>query len=382
MLAFASNSLLCRIALRDTSIDAASFTSIRLASGALVLWILLRSRGRQPLAAGSWPMAAMLFAYAVCFSFAYRDLTAATGALLLFGAVQLTMTGYGLFSGERLGGLRLVGVLVAHRGPPLAPAARPLGTTGSCGGPHAGVRSRVGHLLAARPWRRRSHGGDRRQLHPRRALRRRPQPGRGDAGPARPDGPDLRRGLGRRDLGPGLCPVVRRAAGAIAPRRPPRYSFACRPLPRWGARCYSPSRSPRGCWSRRRRSWAASRSPSPSKNVKEGPEGNMFEVADRLKNVKVSASAAMTRKVRELRAAGREDRGPVLGRTRLPDAGARHRGGAQGGAGRRHQVSAAGRREAAEGSDPARSSSATTSSTMRSTRSWSPTAASRSCTTR
>ncbi len=116
MLAFASNSLLCRIALRDTSIDAASFTSIRLASGALILWILLRSRGRQPLAAGSWPMAAMLFAYAVCFSFAYRDLTAATGALLLFGAVQLTMTAYGLFSGERLGGLRLVGVLVAIAG--------------------------------------------------------------------------------------------------------------------------------------------------------------------------------------------------------------------------------------------------------------------------
>lgn len=116
MLAFAGNSLLCRVALRDTSIDAASFTSIRLASGALVLWVLLRSRGKQPLAAGSWPMAAMLFAYAVCFSFAYRDLTAATGALLLFGAVQLTMTGYGLFKGERLVGLRLVGVLVAIAG--------------------------------------------------------------------------------------------------------------------------------------------------------------------------------------------------------------------------------------------------------------------------
>lgn len=116
MLAFAGNSLLCRVALRDTSIDAATFTSIRLASGALVLWILLRSRGRRPLAAGSWPMAAMLFAYAVCFSFAYRDLTAATGALLLFGAVQLTMTGYGLFKGERLVGLRLVGVLVAITG--------------------------------------------------------------------------------------------------------------------------------------------------------------------------------------------------------------------------------------------------------------------------
>ena len=116
MLAFASNSLLCRVALRDTSIDAATFTSIRLASGALVLAILLRSRGQRPMAAGSWPMAAMLFAYAACFSFAYRDLTAATGALLLFGAVQLTMTAYGLFSGERLKGLRLVGVLIAIAG--------------------------------------------------------------------------------------------------------------------------------------------------------------------------------------------------------------------------------------------------------------------------
>ena len=116
MLAFASNSLLCRVALRDTSIDAATFTSIRLASGALVLAILLRSRGQRPMAAGSWPMAAMLFADAACFSFAYRDLTAATGALLLFGAVQLTMTAYGLFSGERLKGLRLVGVLIAIAG--------------------------------------------------------------------------------------------------------------------------------------------------------------------------------------------------------------------------------------------------------------------------
>ena len=116
MLAFASNSLLCRVALRDTTIDAATFTSIRLASGALLLAILLRARGRRPMAAGSWPMAAMLAAYAVCFSFAYRDLSAATGALLLFGAVQLTMTGYGLFSGERLRGLRLVGVLVAVAG--------------------------------------------------------------------------------------------------------------------------------------------------------------------------------------------------------------------------------------------------------------------------
>ena len=116
MLAFAANSLLCRVALRDTEIDAASFTSIRLASGALVLMLLLRTRGQRPTAAGSWPMAAMLFAYAVFFSFAYRDLTAATGALLLFGAVQLTMTAWGLVSGERLRGVRLAGVLAAIAG--------------------------------------------------------------------------------------------------------------------------------------------------------------------------------------------------------------------------------------------------------------------------
>ncbi|MDI1285123.1 MAG: DMT family transporter [Reyranella sp.] len=116
MLAFAGNSLLCRLALRDTGIDAASFTAIRLGSGALILAAILMSRGKRPTAGGSWPMAAMLFAYAVCFSFAYRDLTAATGALLLFGAVQLTMTGYGLWTGERIGGLRLVGLLLALGG--------------------------------------------------------------------------------------------------------------------------------------------------------------------------------------------------------------------------------------------------------------------------
>ncbi len=116
MLAFAGNSLLCRLALRDTGIDAASFTAIRLGSGALILAAILMSRGKRPTAGGSWPMAAMLFAYAVCFSFAYRYLTAATGALLLFGAVQLTMMGYGLWTGERIGGVRLAGLVLALGG--------------------------------------------------------------------------------------------------------------------------------------------------------------------------------------------------------------------------------------------------------------------------
>jgi drug/metabolite transporter (DMT)-like permease len=116
MLAFAGNSLLCRVALTETSIDAASFTSLRLASGALILLVILRLRGVGATAGGSWPMAAMLSAYAVFFSFAYRDLTAATGALLLFGGVQLTMMGYGLWAGERLRGAKLLGVVVAVAG--------------------------------------------------------------------------------------------------------------------------------------------------------------------------------------------------------------------------------------------------------------------------
>jgi len=116
MLAFAGNSLLCRIALRDTAIDAASFTTIRLASGALVLAAIMLARKSRPTAAGSWPMAAMLFAYAAFFSFAYRQLTAATGALLLFGAVQTSMLGYGLASGERLRPLQVAGLAAAVGG--------------------------------------------------------------------------------------------------------------------------------------------------------------------------------------------------------------------------------------------------------------------------
>ena len=86
MLAFAGNSLLCRIALRDTAIDAATFTAVRIASGALMLAVILAARRIRPATGGSWWAAAMLFSYAAFFSYAYRDLSAATGALLLFGA--------------------------------------------------------------------------------------------------------------------------------------------------------------------------------------------------------------------------------------------------------------------------------------------------------
>lgn len=116
MVAFAGNSLLCRVALRHTSIDAASFTTIRLASGALVLWLIVRiSRGAAS-GEGSWRSALALFAYAAGFSFAYVSLPAATGALLLFGAVQATMICHGMWAGERLRRWQHVGLALALGG--------------------------------------------------------------------------------------------------------------------------------------------------------------------------------------------------------------------------------------------------------------------------
>jgi drug/metabolite transporter (DMT)-like permease len=116
MLAFAGNSLLCRVALRDTAIDAATFTSIRLASGALMLAAIVAFRRGNATAQGSWPMAFCLFGYAAAFSFAYRQLSAATGALLLFGSVQTAMVSWGLAKGERLGPLQLAGLVMAIGG--------------------------------------------------------------------------------------------------------------------------------------------------------------------------------------------------------------------------------------------------------------------------
>lgn len=116
MIAFAGNSLLCRAALRDTEIDAASFTTIRLLSGALVLWLLVLFRHGALAGSGNWWSAFALFAYAAGFSFAYISLPAATGALLLFGAVQATMIGHGIWSGERLRGAQLVGLMLAFAG--------------------------------------------------------------------------------------------------------------------------------------------------------------------------------------------------------------------------------------------------------------------------
>ncbi len=116
MIAFAGNSLLCRAALKHTSIDAASFTTIRLISGAMMLGLVVRMRRATPGGRGNWLSAFALFAYAAGFSFAYVSLPAATGALLLFGAVQATMIGHGIWAGERLLRLQLAGLVLALAG--------------------------------------------------------------------------------------------------------------------------------------------------------------------------------------------------------------------------------------------------------------------------
>jgi len=136
LIAFASNSLLCRIALRETSIDAATFTSVRIISGALVLAAISLVRKTYSLKPNAYSLkpkansqssgfltssgqglsAFALFTYAAAFSFSYRDLSASTGALLLFGAVQISMMSYGLFKREKYSRLQWVGFVIATAG--------------------------------------------------------------------------------------------------------------------------------------------------------------------------------------------------------------------------------------------------------------------------
>jgi drug/metabolite transporter (DMT)-like permease len=161
MIAFVSNSLLCRAALKESSIDPATFTFVRIFSGAAALWLIMSIRRRvmvdrtaTPLVegseinvgfpspqsspkgrggpfslrekvrmrvldwkdAGNWISAIALFAYAAGFSFAYTSLSAGTGALLLFGAVQATMILWGLHKGERLNTIQIAGFIVAVTG--------------------------------------------------------------------------------------------------------------------------------------------------------------------------------------------------------------------------------------------------------------------------
>jgi drug/metabolite transporter (DMT)-like permease len=118
LVCFALNSLLCRLALKTDEIDAPAFTVIRLVAGAFVLFVIASILRRTQAEKGhpNWLSAFFLFAYAICFSFAYLGLTTATGALILFGSVQLTMIVFALAKGERPHNLEWLGLALAFGG--------------------------------------------------------------------------------------------------------------------------------------------------------------------------------------------------------------------------------------------------------------------------
>jgi drug/metabolite transporter (DMT)-like permease len=118
MIAFASNSLLNRLALGQDAIDATSYTTIRITSGAVMLLIIasLQRRTDGPILRGSWKSAAFLFLYAITFSFAYLSLSTGTGAMILFGSVQVTMIIVALRGGERPDPLEWIGLALALGG--------------------------------------------------------------------------------------------------------------------------------------------------------------------------------------------------------------------------------------------------------------------------
>jgi len=118
LVCFALNSILCRLALKTDEIDAPAFTIIRLLAGALTLFVIFSFFGKKDVEKGkaNWLSAFFLFAYAICFSFAYLGLTTATGALILFGAVQLTMIIFALVRGERPHRLEWLGLILAFGG--------------------------------------------------------------------------------------------------------------------------------------------------------------------------------------------------------------------------------------------------------------------------
>ncbi len=118
LIAFAANSVLCRLALGEKAIDAASFTNIRLFSGAIVLLLILKlsSNQSQKSSKGNWLSGLMLFLYAVTFSYAYITLDTGTGALILFGSVQITIILISIISGHRLTIYEWLGVTIAFSG--------------------------------------------------------------------------------------------------------------------------------------------------------------------------------------------------------------------------------------------------------------------------
>ena len=129
---FAANSLLCRAALRPRLVDAATFTSVRLGSGAAALALIVAIRGRGGPRGGSMAAGLALFLYAAAFSVAYLRIGAGVGALVLFGSVQVTMLGWSVARGARPAGLQWLGVAVAlgglaYLGLPGAGAPDPIG---------------------------------------------------------------------------------------------------------------------------------------------------------------------------------------------------------------------------------------------------------------
>jgi len=118
LIAFAANSVLCRLALGESSIDAASFTVIRLLSGAIILLMIISASSAKTdySSKGSWSAGFMLFLYATTFSFAYITLDTGTGALVLFGSVQITMVLLSLISGARLHFTEWLGISIAFAG--------------------------------------------------------------------------------------------------------------------------------------------------------------------------------------------------------------------------------------------------------------------------
>ena len=116
LLAFSANSILCRMALRDHGIDPVSFTVIRVTAGALTLSVLSIAAHRRLLLRGTWTAGLFLALYAFMFSWAYVDLAAGTGALLLFGAVQIVMIASGFRSGEKISSRKGIGWLIAAGG--------------------------------------------------------------------------------------------------------------------------------------------------------------------------------------------------------------------------------------------------------------------------
>ena len=118
LIAFAANSVLCRLALGEKTIDASSFTTIRLLSGAIVLLLItgISSNKSKATTKGSWSASLMLFLYAITFSFAYITLDTGTGALILFGSVQITMILLSLISGNRLHIIEWTGITISFAG--------------------------------------------------------------------------------------------------------------------------------------------------------------------------------------------------------------------------------------------------------------------------